>query len=66
MHGPVHKSELNFSYSRKHFNQLPQEFCKGLINNMSHKVSYGSMIIDTVINGFSPNKLRSHLQICDH
>ena len=24
------------------------------------------MMIDPVVNGFSPNEVRSHLQICDH
>ena len=55
MHGPVNTSELNFSYPRNHLSRLPQAVYKGLINRLYHKVSYAFMIIDTVINGFSPN-----------
>ena len=28
IHGPVHKSYLNHSYSRSHFSRLPQTFAK--------------------------------------
>ena len=55
IHGPVHKSELNDSYSRSHFSRLPQALAKILINRLPHKVSYASKIIDPVINGFSTN-----------
>ena len=55
-----------FLYSRKHFSWLPQAVSKILINRLSHKVSYASITIDPVINGFSPNELRSHFHIFDH
>ena len=55
IHGPVHNSGLNYSYSRSHFSWLPQPFSKGLIYRLSHKLSYVYKIIDPVINGFSPN-----------
>ena len=32
IHAPVNKCELKFSYSRSHFNRLPQVVSKGLIN----------------------------------
>ena len=50
IHGPVHKSELNFSYSIIHFSRLPQTVYKVLINFLSQKVIYYYMIIDPVIN----------------
>ena len=28
IHGPVHKSDLNYSYSRSHFSRLPQAVAK--------------------------------------
>ena len=28
IYGPVHKSDLNYSYSRSHFSRLPQAFSK--------------------------------------
>ena len=28
IYGPVHKSDLNYSYSRSHFSRLPQEVDK--------------------------------------
>ena len=46
----VHKSYLNFLYSISHFSQLPQVVAKGLINNLSHKISYYYIMIDPVIN----------------
>ena len=55
IHGPVHKSDLNFSYSRSHFSRLKQSVYKELINHLSLKVSYDYIIIDSVINGFIPN-----------
>ena len=33
---------------------------------LSRKVSFGSKIIDPVINGFISRDVSSHLQICDH
>ena len=48
------------------FSWLPQEVSKGLINCLSRKVSYAYMMVDTVINGFIPNEVISHLQIFDH
>ena len=55
IHGPVHKSELEMSYSRRLLSWLPQEFSKILIHGMSHKVSYAYIIIDPVINVFNTN-----------
>ena len=66
IHGPVNKSELVFLYSRSHFSGLPQAFLKGLINHLSQKVSYASMVIDTVINVLIPNEERSRFHICDN
>ena len=57
---------MDFSYSRSHFSWLPQAFSKGIINRLFQKVSYYSMVIDPVINVFSPNEVSSHFQICDH
>ena len=65
-HGPVHKSNLNYSYSRSHFSWLPRVVSKKLIYSLSLKVSCASKIIDPVINGFSPNELTSHFHIYDH
>ena len=65
IHGPVHKSDLNYSYSRSHFSRLPQLVSKRIINRLSHKVSYTSKIIDLIIDGFSPNGESSHLHIRD-
>ena len=39
---------------------------QGLINSLSYKVSYACMRIDPVNIGYTPNKVRSHLRICDH
>ena len=66
MHGPVHKSDLNYSYSISHFSRLPQAFAKNIIHSLSRKVSYAYNIIDLVINLFIPNEVRIHLHICDH
>ena len=66
IHGSVHKSDLNYSYSRSRLNWLPQVISKELIYCLSHKISYASKIIDPVINGFSPRKVISNLHICDH
>ena len=55
IHGPVHKYDLNYSYSRSHFSRLPQKVAKILINLLSQKVSNASKIIDPDIAVFSPN-----------
>ena len=65
INGPVHKSNLNYSYSRSHFSWLTQAIAKNLIYCLSHKVRYPSKIFDPVINEFSPNEVRIHLHICD-
>ena len=31
-----------------------------------HKVKYASVVIDPVIDGFSPNEVKSRLYTCDH
>ena len=62
----MNKSEFNFSYSRSHFSRLPKAVSEGPMNCLSKKVSYSSMMIDTFINGFSPNEVRSHFHICDN
>ena len=46
--------------------QLPQAFSKGCINQLSRKGSYASAMIHPVINGLSPNEVRSNLQIFDN
>ena len=66
MHEPVHKSDLNYSYLISHFSRLPQAVAKKLIYCLYQKVSYASKKIHLVINGFSPNEVRIHLQICAH
>ena len=66
IHGPVHKSDFNYSYLRIHFSWLPQAVAKKRIYCLSQKFSYASKIIDPVINGFSPNEVRSHLHICNY
>ena len=55
IHVPGYKSEFNLSYSIIHFSLLPQAVSKILVNGLSHKVSYASMLIDTVSNGFISN-----------
>ena len=64
--GPVHKSDLNYSYSRIHFIRLPQAVARKLICSLSQKVSYPFKIIDRVINGFSTNDISNHFHIYDH
>ena len=66
IHGPAHKSDLNYLYSRSHFSQLPQVSSKDIINRLYHKYNYTSTKIDPVINEFSPNEVKSHLHIFDH
>ena len=66
IHGPVNKYDLNFSNSKSHFSCLPQLFSKGLVNRLSRKFSNSSMIIYTVVNGYSTNEVKSHLHIFDH
>ena len=39
---------------------------KEIIIRLEHKVSYYSMKNNPVINGFSPNDIKFHLDICDH
>ena len=65
IHGPVHKSDLNYSYSRGHFSRLPQEAAKDIINHLHHKVSYNYRNMNQFINEFSPNEVKRHLHICD-
>ena len=60
---PVHKSDLDYSYSIIRSSKFPQAAAKKLIYCLSHKFSYASKIIDPVINGFSPNDKSSHLHI---
>ena len=66
IHGPVNKPELQLSYSRRHVSWLPQVIYKRIINSLSQKVIYVSMMIDQVISEFSPNKGISYLNICDN
>ena len=54
IHGPIHKSDLNYSYSISHFSMLPKAVAKNIIYCLSQKVVHASKIIDPVINGFSP------------
>ena len=65
IHGPVHKSESDISYSRIHFSRLPQAGSKILINILSHKVSYASIMVYSVFYGFIPNRVSIHLHVCD-
>ena len=60
IHGPVHKSYLNYLYSRSYFSRLPKADAKKLIYFFSHKVSY------PVLNGFITNDSSIHFHICDH
>ena len=55
IHKTVHKYDFNYSYLRSHLSWLPQVVAKEMINCFSQKVSYASMKIDPVINGFNPN-----------
>ena len=57
IHGSVNESELNFSYSRNYFSRLLQAVYKRLMNCLSWKVCRASMMIDSVINVFSLNKV---------
>ena len=66
IHVPVHKSELNFSYSRRHFSWLSQAVSKILIRGLSQKFSYDFMMIYPVVNGFSTNEVMSYLHIFYH
>ena len=66
IHGPVHKLELNFSYSRRYFKRLPQAVSKRLINSFCINLAHASMVIDTVINGFIPNEGSSSFKMCDN
>ena len=66
IHVPVHKYDLNYSYSRSHFVKLPQEVSKKIIYRLSHKASYASKIIYPVVDGFSPNEVRINLPVCDY
>ena len=66
IHGPDHKSDLNYIYSRSHFSWLTEAVAKELTNCLYQKVSYDSIIIDPVVNGISPNEVKGRLHICDH
>ena len=66
IHGPVHKYDLDFSYSRSHFSWLPQAVSKGLINCLTHKISYDYLVIYPVINRSIPKEVKNHLCIFDH
>ena len=57
LHVPVHKSELKISYSSGHFSLLSQADSEVIIKSLSNKISDASLIIDLIINGFSPNKV---------
>ena len=57
---------MNYSYLRSHFSRLTQAVAKEISSCLSHEVSYSSMKNNAVINGFSPNDVRFHLDICDH
>ena len=65
MHRPVYKPDLKFSYSRRHFSWLPQEVSKRIINFLSQKVSYDSMAVYPIINGFITKEVRIRLYFCD-
>ena len=66
IHGPVHKSHLNHSYSISYFILLPQAVAKNIIYRLSQKFSYASKIINPVINRFIPNDESIHFHTCDH
>ena len=66
IHGPVHKSDFNYSYSRSHFSRLPQAVAKIIIYRLSKKFGCTFKIINQFINGFVPNEVSSHLNICNH
>ena len=65
IHGPVHKYDLNCSYSKSQFCWLSQQVAKELTNRFSQKVSYAYMEIDSVIDEFGINEVKSNLHICD-
>ena len=55
IHGTVHRSDLNYSYSISHFIRLPQEVAKKRIYHLYQKVSYSSKRIYPVISIFITN-----------
>ena len=57
---------MKYSYSISRFSWLPQALDKELINQLSRKVSYASMIFYPDINGFRTNGVKIHLYICDN
>ena len=56
---PVHKYDLNYLYLRSDMSRLPEAVAKELIYRLSQKDSYSSIRIDSVINGFSLNEVKS-------
>ena len=48
IHGPVQKSDLNYSYQISLFSILPQAVAKKIIYRLYHKFSNTSNIIDPV------------------
>ena len=66
IYGPVHKYDLNFSYSRSHFSWLPQAVSKGIIYSLSCQVVFSSLMIVPVINSFDPNEDKCSFHICDN
>ena len=66
IHETVHKSDLNYSYSKSHFSRLLRAVAKKLINCLSKKVSYFLKVIDPVIIEFCHNYVSGNLYICDH
>ena len=60
IHVPVRKSDLDYSYSRSHFSQLPQAVAKILVF-LSRGVSYAFKKFDPVINIFIPHEVISHM-----
>ena len=63
IHIPVHKFDLNYSYSISHFSRLPEAVAKEIINRMSNKVMYASIKFDPVINGFNLNEVKIQFHI---
>ena len=55
IHGTVHKSYFNYSYSKSNFTRLPQAVSKKLIYRWSQKFSYASKMFDLDTNGFISN-----------
>ena len=69
VHGPVHKSDLNYSYSRSKFSRLTQAVSKKVSKNyfvLSHKVSCAYMTIYPVNNGCITNEVTINMNISDH